>query len=124
MTTLKFTTGVRFQGKRYAVNAVVNGFSKEETEVLVSGGLAFVVGLPSEAEVEDGAGDLDKPSVLLVDEESLAKELDANWTLKELKTDALLHGVDLEKVTSKEAAIKKIIEEGKADAFLAMLEDE
>jgi len=27
-------------------------------------------------------------------------------------------------VTSKEAAIKKIIEEGKADAFLAMLEDE
>ncbi|WP_404274359.1 hypothetical protein [Exiguobacterium undae] len=124
MTTLKFTTGVRFQGKRYTMNAVVNGFSKEETEVLVSKGLAFVVGLPSEAEDANVNGALGKSSLPPVDEESLVKELDANWTLKELKTDALLHGVDLEKVTSKEAAIKKIIEEGKADAFLSMLEDE
>lgn len=124
MTTLKFTTGVRFQGKRYTMNAVVNGFSKEETEVLVSKGLAFVVGLPSEAEDANVNGALGKSSLPPADEESLVKELDANWTLKELKTDALLHGVDLEKLTSKEAAIKKIIEEGKADAFLAMLEEE
>lgn len=124
MTKLKFTTGVRFQGKRYPVNAVVDGFSKEETEVIVSGGLAFVVGLPNESEADDGASDSGKSSASPVDEEALAKELDANWTLKELKTDALLHEVDLDKVTSKEAAIKKIIEERKADAFLAMLEDE
>lgn len=137
MTTLKFKTGVRYNGTRYAKNQIESGFSEKEVSLFVENNVAFVVGVPDSLAVpdEDSNGSIEKDNVnenspvidvdTPPDSESVYKELDDNWTLDELKIDAERLGLDFDvKKILKKDLIKLVIDNDRADEFLAMLEDE
>lgn len=140
MTKLKFKTGVRYNGTRYAKNQIESGFSEEEVTLFVKADVAFVVGVPdnSAASNEDNNNDIENDNddddnndnnpvidqnTPPADTTDVYKELDDNWTLDELKVDAERIGIDFDKKILKKDLIQLIIDVGRANEFLSMLED-
>lgn len=127
MTTLKFKTGVRYNGTRYAKGQVESGLSEKEVALFVKEDVAFVVGVPSTSLDEASTGQENgKQNVPPGDEENEAvyRDLDENWNADELKVDAERIGIEFDKKTLKKDLINLIIESGRAEELLAMLDDE
>ncbi|UAT29511.1 hypothetical protein K7T73_12965 [Bacillus badius] len=127
MTTLKFKTGVRCDGIRYAKGQVKSGFSDKEVSLFVKENVAFVVGVPDSPtnQVDNSTNDEmldDTPKIN--DKEEIYREIDENWTADELKIDAERIGVDFDKKILKKDLIKLIVEKDYTDELLGMLEDE
>ncbi|MGG3448636.1 hypothetical protein ABER98_01745 [Domibacillus aminovorans] len=128
MTKIKFKTGVRYNGTRYAKGQIESGFSEKEVSLLVEENVAFVVGVPSVEDDKENIDSNDKSKLDTppadTDNEQMFRELDENWNADELKIDAERLGIEFEKKISKKDLIQLIVEAGRADEFLSMLEDE
>jgi hypothetical protein len=130
MTKLKFKTHVRYNGTRYEKGQIESGFSENEVSLFVEQKVAFVVGVPDSSAASEGDSTgketktPDNPPDD-TDKEAIYRELDENWNADELKVDAERIGMEFDaKKILKKDLIQLIIDSGRSDEFLSMLEDD
>lgn len=115
MTRVKLTGRVLYNDKDYKPGDIINDIDNEAAERLVKGNVAFFVGHHLNEELT--------PVSSTVEEEPVEDVLKANFTLEELKEEADTFDLKYPKSITKPEMIKLIIEEGKAQHYLDMLED-
>lgn len=121
MAVIKALHHIWHDGEKFKPGQVIQNLDTETAERLVKSDAALFVGqqellmsnkpLPQKEE-SDSPG------------EDTRQVIDDNFTLKELTSDAKLFGLDFPSNIQKSALIDLIIEEGKEQNFLDMLEDE
>lgn len=123
MPQLEFLTHTRYQGERFRKGDIVE-LSEKDVKFLVANGLAVVhVALDEESTDvgTDEAGSTDR----VPEKIELAKQIDEEWKLDELRDDMDEVGiVGIDKSLKKADLIEAIIESGQAQKLLDMLEDE
>lgn len=123
MPQLEFLTHTRYQGERFRKGDIVE-LSEKDVKFLVANGLAVVhVALDEESTDvgTDEVGSTDR----VPEKIELAKQIDEEWKLDELRDDMDEVGiVGIDKSLKKTDLIEAIIESGQAEKLLAMLEDE
>lgn len=123
MPQLEFLTHTRYQGERFRKGDIVE-LSEKDVKFLVANGLAVVhVALDEESTDvgTDEVGSTDR----VPEKIELAKQIDEEWKLDELRDDMDEVGiVGIDKSLKKADLIEAIIESGQAEKLLDMLEDE
>lgn len=123
MPQLEFLTHTRYQGERFRKGDIVE-LSEKDVKFLVANGLAVVhVALDEESTDvgTDEVGSTDR----VPEKIELAKQIDEEWKLDELRDDMDEVGiVGIDKSLKKADLIEAIIESGQAQKLLDMLEDE
>ncbi|WP_031422990.1 hypothetical protein [Exiguobacterium sp. NG55] len=123
MAKLRFLTHTRYQGKRFRKGDIVE-LSEKDVKFLVANGLA-VAYVALDEESTDVGTDEGGSSDRLPEKVELAKQIDEEWKLDELRDDMDEVGiVGIDKSLKKADLIEAIIESGQAPKLLDMLEDD
>ncbi|WP_321285051.1 hypothetical protein [Exiguobacterium profundum] len=123
MAKLRFTTHTRYQGKRFRKDDIVE-LSEKDVKFLVANGLA-VAHVALDEETTDVGTDEGGSSDRVPEKVELAKQIDEEWKLDELRDDMDEVGiVGIDKSLKKADLIESIIESGQAQKLLDLLEDE
>lgn len=123
MPQLEFLTHTRYQGERFRKGDIVE-LSEKDVKFLVSNGLA-VVHVALDEDSTDVGTDEGGSTDRVPEKIELAKQIDEEWKLDELRDDMDEVGiVGIDKSLKKADLIEAIIESGQAEKLLAMLEDE
>lgn len=123
MPQLEFLTHTRYQGERFRKGDIVE-LSEKDVKFLVANGLA-VVHVALDEESTDVGTDEGGSTDRVPEKIELAKQIDEEWKLDELRDDMDEVGiVGIDKSLKKADLIEAIIESGQAEKLLAMLEDE
>lgn len=123
MPQLEFLTHTRYQGERFRKGDIVE-LSEKDVKFLVANGLA-VVHVALDEESSDVGTDEDDSADRVPEKVELAKQIDEEWKLDELREDMDEVGiVGIDKSLKKADLIEAIIESGQAQKLLDMLEDE
>ena len=123
MPQLEFLTHTRYQGERFRKGDIVE-LSEKDVKFLVANGLA-VVHVALDEESSDVGRDEDDSADRVPEKVELAKQIDEEWKLDELRDDMDEVGiVGIDKSLKKADLIEAIIESGQAQKLLDMLEDE
>lgn len=123
MPQLEFLTHTRYQGERFRKGDIVE-LSEKDVKFLVANGLA-VVHVALDEESSDVRTDEDDSADRVPEKVELAKQIDEEWKLDELREDMDEVGiVGIDKSLKKADLIEAIIESGQAQKLLDMLEDE
>lgn len=124
--SVKVIYSVRHNGASYLPGDVINEISDTEAERLVSLGAAYSYGdqhfpvskvAPEPKGDSNGDEDDNKSDGLLTELEEIASDLDASYTLEELKERSNEIGFEFKNSISKKELIALIISENKADDF-------
>ena len=123
MPQLEFLTHTRYQGERFRKGDIVE-LSEKDVKFLVANGLA-VVHVALDEESSDVGTDEDDSADRVPEKVELAKQIDEEWKLDELRDDMDEVGiVGIDKSLKKADLIEAIIESGQAQKLLDMLEDD
>lgn len=125
MPQLEFLAHTRYQGERFRKGDIVE-LSEKDVKFLVANGLAVVhVALDLDEESTDVGTDEGGSTDRVPEKIELAKQIDEEWKLDELRDDMDEVGiVGIDKSLKKADLIEAIIESGQAQKLLDMLEDE
>lgn len=123
MPQLVFLAHTRYQGERFRKGDIVE-LSEKDVKFLVANGLA-VVHVALDEELTDVGTDEGGSTDRVPEKIELAKQIDEEWKLDELRDDMDEVGiVGIDKSLKKADLIEAIIESGQAQKLLDMLEDE
>lgn len=123
MAKLRFVTHTRYRGERFRKDDIVE-LSEKDVKFLVANGLA-VAHVAIDEESADVGTDEDDSMDRVPEKIELAKQIDEEWKLDELRDDMDEVGiVGIDKSLKKADLIEAIIESGQAQKLLDMLEDE
>lgn len=123
MPQLEFLTHTRYQGERFRKGDIVE-LSEKDVKFLVANGLA-IVHVALDEESSDVGTDEDDSADRVPEKVEVAKQIDEEWKLDELREDMDEVGiVGIDKSLKKADLIEAIIESGQAQKLLDMLEDE
>lgn len=123
MAKLRFVTHTRYHGERFRKDDIVE-LSEKDVKFLVANGLA-IAQVAIDEESADVGTDEDDSADRVPEKIELAKQIDEEWKLDELRDDMDEVGiVGIDKSLKKADLIEAIIESGQAKKLLDMLEDE
>ena len=123
MAKLRFVTHTRYHGERFRKDDIVE-LSDKDVNFLIANGLA-VAHVTIDEEADDVGTNEDDPEDRVPEKAELAKQIDEEWKLDELRDDMDEVGImGIDKSLKKADLIEAIIESGQAQKLLDMLEDE